>query len=266
MITLVSAVMAAMALVMIAGWAFQRAMNNGGWTDVFWTYGTGTSCALASLAPFGGNGAPTWRQDMVAILVAVWALRLGTYVALRVARGPEDARYAGLREGWGKVFQRNMFFLLIVQAPATALLSISVLFAARDPHPASRIADLIGIAIIVAAIVGESAADREMKAFKADPANEGKVCDAGMWAWSRHPNYLFEALGWFAYPVIALNPAHPWTWLSFAAPVTMLGILRYGTGVPPLEAAMVRSKGEAYRRYQARVSPLLPRPATKVDS
>ncbi len=157
-----------------------------------------------------------------------------------------------------------MFFLLIVQAPATALLSISVLLAARDPHPASRFADVIGIAIIVAAIVGESAADREMKAFKADPANKGRVCDKGMWAWTRHPNYLFEGLGWFAYPVIALDLSRPYTWLSFIAPVTMLGILRYGTGVPPLEAAMVRSKGEAYRRYQAEVSPLLPRPPKKV--
>ena len=226
MIALVFSVMAAMAVVMVAGWAFQRAMNNGGWTDVFWTYGTGATCALAALVPFGGNAAPTWRQDMVAILVAVWALRLGTYVALRVARGPEDVRYAGLREGWGKVFQRNMFFLLIVQAPATALLSISVLLAARDPHPASRFADVVGILIIVAAIAGESAADREMKAFKANPDNKGRVCDTGLWAWTRHPNYLFEALGWFAYPVIALDPSLPHTWLSFVAPGVMFGILR----------------------------------------
>ena len=260
MILLIGGVLAAMAVVMSAGWATQRAAGNGGWTDVFWTYGTGATCALAALAPFGGHGLPTWRQALVAALVAVWALRLGTYVAVRVAGGPEDARYAELRKEWGAAFQGRMFGLLIVQAPATALLAVSVLLAAREPSPELRWVDLAGAVILVAAIVGEGLADRQMKAFKADPAHKGAVCDTGLWAWSRHPNYLFEALGWVAYPVIALQPAHPRTWASLAAPVVMFVILRFLTGVPPLEAAMVKSKGDAYRRYQARVAAFLPRP------
>ena len=269
MVTLTSGVLACgvlavMAVVMSVGWAVQRALDNGGWTDVFWTYGTGSSCALAALAPLSGHGAPTWRQGLVAVLVATWALRLGTYVAVRVAKGPEDARYAELRKEWGDRFQRNMFGLLIVQAPATALLSISVLLAARDPHPSVRLADIAGALILAASIAGEGLADRQMKAFKADGANKGGVCDAVLWAWSRHPNYMFEALGWIAYPVIALASSHPWTALSFVAPAVMFGILRFATGVPPLEAAMLKSKGEAYRRYQARVSAFLPRPPKKV--
>ncbi len=264
MIALTCCVLAVMAVVMIVGWATQRALNNGGWTDVFWTYGTGATCALAALVPFAGRGAPTWRQGLVAALVAIWALRLGAYIAVRVARGPEDARYAELRKEWGDAFQRNMFGVLIIQAPATALLSISVLLAARDPHPALRVADIVGALILAGSIAGEGLADRQMKAFKADAANKGKVCDAGLWAWSRHPNYMFEALGWIAYPVIALDPSRPWTLLSFVAPVVMFGILRFATGVPPLEAAMVKSKGEAYRNYQARVSAFLPRPPKKV--
>ena len=260
MTILVLAVLAVMSVVMVTGWAVQRAANNGGWTDVFWTYGTGATCALAALAPFGGNPAPTWRQGLVAALVAIWALRLGTYVALRVAKGPEDARYADLREEWGAAFQTRMFGLLIVQAPATALLSVSVLLAARDPHPALRVVDVLGALILAGSIAGEDLADRQMKRFKGDAANKGKVCDAGLWGWSRHPNYLFEAVGWIAYPVIALDVARPWTFAAFVAPVVMFCILRFATGVPPLEAAMVRSKGEAYRRYQARVSAFLPRP------
>jgi len=263
MILLLLAVLIAMAVVMTVGWTVQRALNNGGWTDVFWTYGTGATCALAALVPFADHAAPTLRQALVAGLVAIWALRLGTYVALRVAKGPEDARYAGLRREWGERFQQRMFGLLIVQAPAAALLAISVLMAARTPTPMLRAQDIAGLAVLILAIVGEGVADEQMKRFKADPANKGQVCDQGLWGWSRHPNYLFEALGWFAYPAIAVDLAHPSTFASFIAPVVMFAILRFGTGVPPLEAAMVESKGEAYRRYQARVSALLPRPPKK---
>jgi steroid 5-alpha reductase family enzyme len=253
-------VMIFMAVVMSAGWVFQAAVKNGGWSDVFWTYGTGASCALACLVPFGGADSPTWRQMLVAALAAIWSLRLGTYVATRVARGAEDARYADFRREWGARFQRNMFGLLIVQAPVTAILSLSILVAARQPHPGVRIADLLGALILIGSILGEGLADQQMKAFRADPASKGKVCDTGLWAWSRHPNYLFEALGWLAYPVIALDLAHPFSLLSLIAPIVMFIVLRFGTGVPPLEAAMLKSRGDAYRLYQARVSAFWPRP------
>lgn len=254
-------VLGAMLVIMAVGWATQRAAGNGGWTDVFWTYGTGATCAVAALVPFAGTSSPSWRQVMVAALVAVWALRLGTYVAVRVAGSSnEDARYAALRRDWGARFQARMVPLMLVQAPATTLLALSVLAAARNPAPQLRAADIAGVLILVGAILGEGLADGQMKRFKADSANHGKVCDRGLWAWSRHPNYLFEFVGWLAYPVIALDLVRPWSLASLVAPALMFAILRYGTGVPPLEAAMLRSKGDAYRAYQARVSPFLPRP------
>jgi steroid 5-alpha reductase family enzyme len=253
-------VLVAMAVVMSSGWAFQRAVNNGGWSDVFWTYGTGAACALACLVPFGGAAGPTWRQILVAALVAIWCLRLGTYVAVRVAKGSEDARYADFRQAWGAKFQQNMYGLLIVQAPVTAVLSLSILVAARHPHAGVRIADIIGALILIGSILGEGVADQQMKAFRADPASKGKVCDTGLWAWSRHPNYLFEALGWLAYPVIAIDLAHPFSFVSLIAPIVMFIVLRFGTGVPPLEAAMLKSRGDAYRLYQSRVSAFWPWP------
>ena len=235
-------------------------MHNGGWTDVFWTYGTGVTLALAALVPVAGRSSPDPRQMLVAALVALWSLRLGAYVARRVAKGPEDSRYATLRGEWGARFQSHMFLLMIVQSPASALLAVSVLLAAREPQPSLGLRYLLGAAVLLAAIAGEGVADGQMMRFKAIAANKGKVCDTGLWAWSRHPNYLFEALGWIAYPVIALEPGRPVTWAAWTAPVVMLLLLRFGTGVPPLEAAQLRSKGDAYRRYQARVSPFLPRP------
>ena len=141
MIPLLAAVLIAMLAIMSCGWFVQRAANNGGWTDVFWTYGTGATCALAALVPMAGANGPSWRQMMIAALVAAWSLRLGTYVAIRVAKGAEDVRYAQLRKEWGDSFPRRMVGLMLIQAPATALLAVSVLFAARQPAPDFRPAD-----------------------------------------------------------------------------------------------------------------------------
>lgn len=262
MILPVLGVLAIMLAVMSAGWLTVRATDNGGWTDVFWTFGTGASLAMAALTPQAEGGhASSWRHIMVAALAATWSVRLGYYIAIRVARGAEDVRYTALKAEWRGSFMMRMFALLIAQAPITALLSISVLYAARAPSSSLRIQDVLGALVLVVAILGESVADGQMKRFKAAHHGEkNKVCDTGLWAWSRHPNYLFEALGWFAYPVIAIDFGHPSTLWSLIAPAVMFAILRFGTGVPPLEAAMVKSKGDAYRRYQARVSPFLPRP------
>ena len=266
LLPLIGGVLAAMLLVMLVGWFTQRAANDGGWTDVFWTFGTGFTCAAAALVPFGGSSLPTWRQGVIAALVLIWALRLGGYIFLRVKRGPQDARYVDLKSEWGAAFQGRMFWLLLMQAPITALLSASILTAAQNPAPGVRLADVAGVLILFGSIVGETLADRQMAAFKADKTNKGKVCDTGLWAWSRHPNYLFEFTSWLAYPAIAIDPSRPLTLLSLIAPAVMFCILRYGTGVPPLEAAMVKSKGDAYRRYQARVSPFLPRPPKTRDA
>ena len=259
----VLAVLVFMSAVMAAGWAFVIRTRNAGWTDVFWTFGTGAAGVACALIPLPGQMWPTARQGLVAALVAIWAVRLGLYVALRVASHPEDARYGHLREDWGAAFDRRAFWFLQVQAPATALLSLSILLAARRPFPETlRAADLAGLAILAIAIAGESLADRQMQAFKADPQNKGRVCEAGLWGWSRHPNYFFEWFGWLAYPVISSGShgVYLMGWAAWGAPVLMYLVLDRGTGVPPLEAQMLKSRGDAFRDYQSRTSRFVPWP------
>jgi steroid 5-alpha reductase family enzyme len=258
--TLSLAVLAAMTGVMLCAWTYGLARRNGGWTDVFWTFGTGATLALAALFPLQPGAAPAPRQWLVAGLAALWSLRLGSYLAPRVATHPEDRRYARFREDWGANYARNMLFVTLPQAPATALLSLSVVIAARTPGDALTLRDVLGVAVLLIALGGESMADTQMKRFKAERGNQGKVADAGLWGWSRHPNYFFQWLGWLAYPVIGFDPARPITWLSFTAAVVMFLLLTRVSGVPPLEAAQLRSKGEAYRRYQQRVSAFFPLP------
>ena len=108
-------------------------------------------------------------------------------------------------------------------------------------------------------VVGEGVADTQMQRFRA--ARQGGVCDRGLWGWSRHPNYFFEFLGWCAYPVLAIT-LHGYSigGLALLGPVMMFWLLRYVSGVPPLEAAMLARRGDAFRDYQARVSAFFPAP------
>jgi steroid 5-alpha reductase family enzyme len=253
-------VLAAMALVMAAAWAFGLWRGDGGWTDVFWTWGTGITLAAAALWPFHDIQP---RQWLVAAFVTAWALRLGLYLTPRVAAGPEDARYAAFREQFGRRYPLGMLWVSLPQALATALLAVSVVLAANWAGAGLGLRDALAVGLFAIALGGETVADAQMRRFRADPANRGKVLDRGLWAWSRHPNYFFQWLGWCAYPVMAFEPGRPLTFLSFTAPLVMYGLLRYVSGVPPLEAAMLRSRGEAFRDYQQRVSVFVPLPARK---
>jgi steroid 5-alpha reductase family enzyme len=265
MAALVVIVGVALLATMACAWLFQRAMNNVGWVDVFWTLGTGLAGVALSLWPLAG-AAPTARQCLVAALALIWALRLGLFVAIRVARSPEeDSRYADLRQQWGARFQATLLPFVLIQAPVALLLALAIMLAARDPRPELGVQDLAGALILAAAIAGESLADEQMRRFKASGPPKGAINDKGLWAWSRHPNYFFEWLGWLAYPVISsgVHGGYFIGWAAWGAPILMYLVLDRGTGVPPLEAQMLKSRGDAFRDYQSRTSRFFPWPPHK---
>ena len=249
-----------LSIVMTAAWWTVRRTGNGGWTDAFWSFGLGAAGLALALVPVSGTDWPTLRQVVVAALVAAWGLRLGLHIAARAARGAEDPRYAELRREWGDDFSTRLFRFLHIQAAAGAFLALSILLAAQNAAPGLPVSDWVAVAILVTAVLGESIADRQLQAFKADPANHGKICDTGLWSRSRHPNYFFEWLGWLAYPLFAIDLGgdHPWGWLALTGPAFMYWLLVRVSGIPPLEAHMIRSRGDAFRAYAQRVPPFFP--------
>jgi len=259
---LIGIVSAGLALAMAGGWKLQRARGNGGWADVVWTFATGAAGVAYALVPTV-HWRPGPRAWLVALLVAGWSVRLGLHLLRRtLAAVREDARYAALRRDWGESFQGRMFVFLEVQAVASAVLTLAMAAAARNPAPFPTWSDAAGALLLLTAVAGEGVADAELAAFRADPAKRGGVCDVGLWAWSRHPNYFFEWLGWLAYALIALGPAGAWGfgWVAMIGPVIMFVLLRFVSGVPPTEAAMAMSRGATFARYQDRVSPFFPLP------
>lgn len=262
--TLLAAVLvmsAALSAVMAVAWRVQQRTGNSGWVDTIWTFGLGAIGIAAALAPLT-QSSPTGRQMIVAVFLLAWALRLGVHIATRTMGISDDPRYAELIRGWVGDARRQMFWLLQKQALVSIPLAVSVFLAAHSPSPDFRLQDLAAIGIMLVALSGEGIADGQLRRFRNNPRNRGRVCDAGLWRWSRHPNYFFEWLGWVSYPLLAidLSSAYPWGWLALAGPACMYWLLAHVSGIPPLEQHMLRSRGDAYRDYQDRTSAFFPTP------
>lgn len=253
------AIALSLSVLMAGAWAVQQRTGNSGWVDTIWTFAVGLVGAGSALWPVAG-AAPNARQWLVAALVAIWSLRLGSHIAVRTAGITDDPRYAAFASEWGVDSPRKMFIFLQNQGFGSIPLAFAVFVAAHFPSDVLRPQDYLGVLILLTGILGEAVADAQLKSFRADPANKGRVCDVGLWRWSRHPNYFFEWFGWLAYPVIALSTDYHWGWAALLAPVFMYWILVHVTGIPPLEAQMLRSRGERYRDYQSRTSMFFPLP------
>ncbi|MFN3891890.1 MAG: DUF1295 domain-containing protein [Beijerinckiaceae bacterium] len=249
-----------MCIAMTGAWAIQRRTGNSGWIDTVWSLAVGATALAMALIVQNGDEGLTSRQLLVAGMAAAWSLRLGGYIAFRSAGAAEDPRYAWLMTEWGADASRRLFIFLQVQALAGLLLAASVFAAAHNPSPGLNAKDFAGVLLFVVALAGASLSDDQLRRFRADPANRGKVCDVGLWAYSRHPNYFFEWLGWVAYPVIAVSSGYLWGFASFVAPALMYVLLVHMSGIPPLEAHMLRSRGAAFERYRARVNAFFPGP------
>ena len=250
---------ASLSILMAGAWVVQQRTGNSGWVDTIWTFSLGLVGAISALWPIEGSP-PNARQWLLAALVAIWSLRLGIHIAIRTSGITDDPRYAAFAREWAPNAPRRMFVFLQNQALGTIPLAYAIFVAARFPSDALRLQDFLGAALLLVGIAGEALADAQLKAFRENPANKGRVCDVGLWRWSRHPNYFFEWFCWLAYPAIALSPDYPWGLASLLAPVFMYWILVHVTGIPPLEEQMLRSRGERYRDYQLRTSRFFPLP------
>lgn len=233
-------------------WAISVRVRNYSFVDVAWSYGL---AVLAPLYAWQGPGDAT-RQWLLAAVGVAWSLRLGTYILIRVLRHhpKEDVRYRTLRERWSGPGKFLVFFEL--QAVTVILFSLPFLFVAFDPAPGLAPLTLAGLVVAAVAVLGEAVADIQMQRFKADPANAGKVCRAGLWNYSRHPNYFFELLVQCGFALAAL--ASPHGWISLLGPLAMAWFLFKVTGIPLTEQHALESKGEAYREYQRTTSAFIP--------
>jgi steroid 5-alpha reductase family enzyme len=161
-----------------------------------------------------------------------------------------------MREFWGERAQRNFFLFFQAQALFIVIFALPLLAVTLSPRPALDLWDALGVVIWVVAVAGETVADRQLARFRADPANRGKTCRLGLWRLSRHPNYFFEWLHWWAY--VPLGIGGPWGWVTLLGPAMMWLFLFRITGIPHTEQQALISRGDDYRDYQRTTSVLIP--------
>lgn len=244
-------VLLATAVLMAIGWEIQRRTRNAGVVDAIWAAAMGSAAVYYATI---GAGCSLPRL-LVAMLGGIWGARLSLHLLARILREPEDGRYRHLRRHWNDS-QPKFFGFFMLQAGFTALFSIPFLVAASSTCGRLNGWMIAGVLVWIGSLVGESIADQQLARFRDNPANRGRTCRDGLWRWSRHPNYFFEWLHWFAW--VLLSVGAPWWWLSLIGPVLMGASLVWGTGIPFTEAQALRSRGDDYRRYQQETSMFFP--------
>lgn len=249
---------AAMAL----AWRVAVATGQSGRIDAIWAFATGLAEIIAATASDGDLA----RRILVSTVVAFWSLRLGLYLWRRATGGGDDPRYAALKQSWGAAAPQRLFLFLQIQAAASWPLALTAYCAAGAPRPGLDGRDGLAIGLFALAFAGETIADQQVAGFKRAPANRGRICGRGLWAWSRHPNYFFEWLGWLAYPIMAIEPGYPAGWLTLSGPLIIYWLLVHVSGVPPLEAHLSRSRPAEFAAYEEDVSAFWPRPPRRSRS
>ncbi len=231
-----------------------RRLDNYGIVDIAWSYAFGPVALI--YATLAAGWAP--RRFLVAGLALAWSARLGTYLYRRVmSHHPvEDGRYVEMRTRWAADFRRQMFRFYQFQAVSVVILAAPFLLAVGRPETGLTALDYAALSVFVLALLGETLADAQLAAFKKIPANRGQVCAVGLWSVSRHPNYFFVWLSWVSFALFALPAA--WGWVGLIAPASILYLLLFVTGIPMTEEQAIRTKGDAYRAYQRRVSAFVP--------
>ena len=243
-----------MALLFFCAWLYAVKVSNFSLVDAAWAFGIGLTAVLWLV--FAGSFG--MKRAVAAGLIATWSLRLGAHLSRRIVRAhpEEDARYVKLREVWAGRVSSAFFWFFQAQAVSVVLLALPFLLVAADPDPSWSAWESAGLVVAVAGILGEAVADRQMSRFKSRNSDSKAVCQEGLWRYSRHPNYFFEAVIWSGFYFYACGS--DWGWATIHAPAIIIFLLLRVTGIPPTEAAAVLRKGDAYRRYQQTTSPFVP--------
>ena len=244
-------------VIMAVCWLIVTYNQRAGLVDVAWSFCIALNVMIAA---FWLDTAPISVRIFIGCASSIWFLRLTWHLLRRYwHESEEDRRYANMRRAMGQFKHLGFLAFFMFQAglailfsyPMLSLLSTTVIQWSEWTHWA-----LIAAAIMMLlAFIGESTADQQLYRFKQKPEHHGKTMDQGLWKYSRHPNYFFEWLHWFAYPILGLAAGQYLLWIY---PLLMWTFLYYITGIPFSEQQALRHRGQNYRDYQQRTSMFIP--------
>ncbi len=248
------AVMAAMTLL----WLLSLPLRNVSIVDIFW----GPGFALVALVTFAIADGLEARKWLLTVLVGLWALRLGAYLAWRNIGHGEDPRYVEMRrraENAGRNFAvTSLWRVFYLQGAVMWFIALPVQAGQTFAEPAALgWVAWLGTAVFATGFFFEAVGDWQLARFKADPANAGRIMDRGLWRYTRHPNYFGNACIWWGIFIVAAE--NPWGIATVLSPLAMNFLLLKVSGVALLEKSMHETKPR-YRDYVEKTSAFVPRP------
>ena len=240
---------------MLLLWLLSLRLRDASIVDIWWGPGIAVLAAVAYAATGGAHP----RRALLLGLAALWALRLGGYLLWRNAGRGEDPRYQAMRRHHGARFGwLSLLSVFGLQGVLQWIVALPLQLAQLDPGPARLGAlDALGVALFAFGLAFETVGDLQLARFRADPAQQGRVLDRGLWRYTRHPNYFGDCTAHWGLFVVAL--ATPWGWAGVLGPLTLTVLLLRVSGVALLERSIGRRR-PTYSDYQRRTSAFLPRP------
>lgn len=201
------------------------------------------------------------RALLLLALIAIWAIRLGSFLFMRIRAEGEDRRFREIKPSFARfLLAWSIQGLWVAFSLAAALASITSMV--RVPIDIFAIA---GLLVWLAGFGVEVIADRQKSKFRSIPENKNKFINIGLWSWSRHPNYFGEIVLWIGVAIISLPALQGWQWLTLISPLFTIILLTRISGVPMLERrADEKWGGQAdYEEYKANTPVLIPMPPSK---
>ncbi|MEH6828781.1 DUF1295 domain-containing protein [Parasphingorhabdus sp.] len=249
--------------IMIILWLISVRIRDVSFIDAFWAYGM----AIMASAAFMQTANPGSLAYMIWALTALWGIRLGTHLFLRWRKEGIDPRYkkilghamdkqgmsfakAALLRAWA--MQIPLLFMVCLPAQLGILLA--------DAAPVGPVA-IIGAVIALIGIAFETIGDMQLKTFRSNPANTGKVLDSGLWKYTRHPNYFGDFCAWWGIWLVAAQTGWP-VWIAIVGPLFLSFTLMKWSGAPLLEKSLKKNRPD-YVDYIERTSGFFPMPPKK---
>jgi len=235
-------------------WLVSLLVKNSSIVDMWW----GPGILLIGLAYFTTSHGAAVRGRTVVALLMVWAVRLAWHIGARNIGHGEDFRYAKWRRERGAAWWWFSYFkVFVLQAVIAWIISMPVYYAITSPEPARFTAlDVAATTLFAIGFLFEAIGDEQLRRFKKNPANQGRVLDTGLWRYTRHPNYFGEAVMWWGFGLFSVAVGG---YGGVIGPAIMTFLLIRVSGVALLEKTLQESK-PGYAQYVRATSAFLPRP------
>lgn len=235
--------------IQLVAWLRQKHTSNADTVDIAWTLGI-----LVSVLIY------LWQIEttinnllMIMLFPLTWYGRLLIHLIIRYDVSHEDSRYQNLRAHWSSQTQIKFLIFFQFQAMLSVLFSLTAYWVIVSAE-VNWIQMVVAISLGLVALLGVSVADHQLLKFKRSH-DSSEVCDVGLWRYSRHPNYFFEWLHWFVYPIMLWHTEY--LYWSVAVVFLMLLFLLKLTGIPFSEQQALKKRGDAYRSYMNKTSPFI---------